>query len=220
MTHLGTPVDLFDHIVNQIRLTAPSVPTFENGGNGAIVIQVIPESNEANLWAQGHNLIAPEPTLSPDGYPEVSIRTQTYPILPKRDFVIPTADGPVDCSSYATMKIAHGRAAIAAGSTALHSGAAFESSDQYLEENGFANHHGAVCIQIGQRIPGQPCLGLGYGTNCRTEPFATIWVAVSGANQYEDERCAMSGISAVETWLESNSDGAYVVTGRHFQTCK
>ena len=202
--------DLYQNVITGVRTAANEIPDFKNGRGGAIVAQIVSYCDDAATWAQDIT------TQDEDIYPDDRMPTQIWPILPGRNTIIATDDGPLNCAAFALMKLAHAKVNASSIAPNLSSGLEFHGSELYRTENGFAPYRGAAGIRIGRKTANPaPCIGMGYGAHLH-EIYADIGVVVSGASDSKlDELCALAGLDAIEAWFKNQPGDNYVILQRH-----
>lgn len=166
---------LLKSIRDTVRKKAQEIPDFKNG---CIRVTFRPCCAEADEWLGG---------ISDWEQQDVTEYEHVFTITPRGSHTIVVNNGlgpeKVNCYSYSALKVAHcslARKRIGV----LISGVDLNDHD-LTEDNGWANEYGAICIEVSKN-------------NC---DYCRIYVSVSGADSFDDLRCAEAAIEAVNGYF-------------------
>ncbi|MBR3233326.1 hypothetical protein IKG12_00475 [Candidatus Saccharibacteria bacterium] len=168
---------LLKSIRDAVRKKAQEIPDFRNG---CIRVTSRPCCAEADEWLGG---------ISDWEQQDIAEYEHVFTITPRGGYTIVVNYGPpgpekVNCYSHSALKVAHcslARKRIGA----LISGVYLGDHD-LTEDNGWAHEYGAICIEVSKNNCGDYC---------------RIYVSVSGADPFNDLRCAEAAVEAVNGYF-------------------
>ncbi|MBQ3296887.1 hypothetical protein IJH01_02035 [Candidatus Saccharibacteria bacterium] len=202
-------LSLIKEIRDAVREKAQEIPKFKESGNGAIRILAYPLCREADEWLGGLSAFGSNPADKND----IVDYEYTFAITPGGRRVITgkwdddTELQTVDCYAYSALKIAH-------CSRVQDEGAGLSSGidlkiPHLTEDYGYADHPGAVCMEIYRR-KADPLMDT-TEPDGNLEQFCLIYVCVSGADSLDDEKCALSSVRTVCNFFADETYKHFVV---------
>ncbi len=195
--------EMLQRIVNATRSRAQTVPKFRDSGNGCIRITIAPLSDLAESWLGG-GLSDFSEGFSGLKFNDVCEREWVFPIRPGGSHTILWTDPNdghtehINCYAFSAMKIAFmswWRRRAQANDLKkfrklvrkLAEGDIPHDLKHFTAENGWAANLGVTCTTV----------------KLDHKDFIRLYVCVSGADEEDDEACALAGMMTVEEFFST-----------------